>query len=261
MWYGVDPLAEMYPNMSPCVYTANNPIRFIEPDGRDWVEEDLSAWQKIKNFFGDGIQKNIVWKDEISSQKDVKWWSDDKWLGKNVIVATHNRDEDYNEPLNTAKFDVYLETNLKGPSATFYGNIVAADINEGGVLSPGLYDAISGHRSKPKYKSEEAILIGCGGELPSEKPNPRHNNKKVVDEIFLHSGNPYQESFFDSQGKAYSTGCQTTGCGGANATNGGAKNHDIFKKEVGINFIGKYFLELKNKCISIIKICYNLISQ
>lgn len=243
IWYGVDPLAEKHPDYNPFVYTANNPIKFIDPDGRDWVEEDYSLWEKVKQFFGAKAgPKQIKWHEGVNSQKDLGKDSKDKWLGKNVVVATHNRDKDFNEPLNTAQFDVYLESCHDGPSATFYGNTVAADIDKGGVLSPGLYSAISGHRSKAKYQNETALLIGGGGILPSEKPNPRHGNRNEMDGIFLHSGNPYQASLFDSNGNAYSTGCQTTGCGPSTATNRGASNHEIFKAAVGSNFNGKYYL-------------------
>lgn len=34
IWYGVDPLAEKYPSLSPYIYVANNPINVIDPDGR-----------------------------------------------------------------------------------------------------------------------------------------------------------------------------------------------------------------------------------
>ena len=40
-WLNTDPLAEKYPNISPYVYCINNPLRFVDPDGRapsDWIE-------------------------------------------------------------------------------------------------------------------------------------------------------------------------------------------------------------------------------
>jgi RHS repeat-associated protein len=36
MWTSVDPLAEKYYNVSPYAYCNNNPVMFIDPDGRDY---------------------------------------------------------------------------------------------------------------------------------------------------------------------------------------------------------------------------------
>lgn len=33
-WYGMDQLSEMYHSLSPYNYVANNPVNFVDPDGR-----------------------------------------------------------------------------------------------------------------------------------------------------------------------------------------------------------------------------------
>jgi RHS repeat-associated protein len=45
IWANVDPLAEKYPNVNPYVYCLNNPILFIDPDGKDIIFSE----QKLKN--------------------------------------------------------------------------------------------------------------------------------------------------------------------------------------------------------------------
>ena len=43
LWYGVDPLAEKYPNITPYCYTDNNPVRYIDPNGmikREYYDHD-----------------------------------------------------------------------------------------------------------------------------------------------------------------------------------------------------------------------------
>jgi RHS repeat-associated protein len=37
VWLSVDPLASKYPSMSPFVFTGNNPLSYIDPDGNDIV--------------------------------------------------------------------------------------------------------------------------------------------------------------------------------------------------------------------------------
>jgi len=51
VWSSVDALAERHPEISPFVYCANNPIKFIDPDGRDWVEANNGdiTWRKNVN--------------------------------------------------------------------------------------------------------------------------------------------------------------------------------------------------------------------
>ncbi len=46
-WLSPDPLCEEFPSWSPYTYTANNPIRFIDPDGRYFIVKDKKQQQKI----------------------------------------------------------------------------------------------------------------------------------------------------------------------------------------------------------------------
>ena len=36
MWLSVDPMADKYPSISPYAYCAWNPLKLVDPDGRDW---------------------------------------------------------------------------------------------------------------------------------------------------------------------------------------------------------------------------------
>ncbi len=48
-WTSVDPLARQYPAHSPYVYVANNPLRYIDPDGREWLTpEDERKAQRLQ---------------------------------------------------------------------------------------------------------------------------------------------------------------------------------------------------------------------
>ena len=49
-WHSVDPLCEKYYNVSPYVYCAGNPIRYVDPDGRKIVLAENSSEDFIKQF-------------------------------------------------------------------------------------------------------------------------------------------------------------------------------------------------------------------
>ena len=42
IWLSVDPMADKYPGVSPYVYCANNPVRLVDPDGREIDEWDFN---------------------------------------------------------------------------------------------------------------------------------------------------------------------------------------------------------------------------
>jgi len=48
-WFTVDPLAEKYYSISPYAYCKGNPVRFIDPNGKEVVAMDENAKRNIKN--------------------------------------------------------------------------------------------------------------------------------------------------------------------------------------------------------------------
>ena len=50
MWLSVDPLADKYPNISPYVYCAWNPVKLVDPDGREVYINGNQADQSVERL-------------------------------------------------------------------------------------------------------------------------------------------------------------------------------------------------------------------
>ncbi|THF52785.1 hypothetical protein E6C50_00810 [Flavobacterium supellecticarium] len=187
-------------------------------DGQHWVEA------------ADGT---IYWDENATSQGTTK--PGETYLGPNVLVGTHNRDSNLNEPINSAKFQLYLEKNKNGSSAEIMGNTVPADVKKYGTLAEGLYPArVQGRRSYIERGDEDlAIIINEGRSVPTAPGSP----KTSMTGIFFHSGNDHRKSLHDSKGNAYSAGCQTSGCGPDSRP-----LHNEFMNTAGSKFNGSYYL-------------------
>jgi RHS repeat-associated protein len=70
IWYGVDPLAEEYPNLSGYVYCVGNPVKLIDTDGRDYdVIYDGASITIRAMYFTDEASAESV-------NNAVKLWND-----------------------------------------------------------------------------------------------------------------------------------------------------------------------------------------
>ena len=60
-WHVQDPLGEKYPNTSPYNYCVNNPIRYVDLDGMDWVENKKTG--------------DVEWRKDATKDNVPKGWS------------------------------------------------------------------------------------------------------------------------------------------------------------------------------------------
>ena len=64
-WGVMDPLAEKHPEISPYVYCASNPLKYIDPDGKDWL---LSQGNKVYWYGGKiGDKNNLMYTFKATS--------------------------------------------------------------------------------------------------------------------------------------------------------------------------------------------------
>jgi uncharacterized protein (TIGR02594 family) len=78
VWYGTDPMQEKYPGVSSYAYCLNNPVKFIDPTGMDWVENNETSditWNKNVTsadntpegftYRGTSYQREKIWTNQI----------------------------------------------------------------------------------------------------------------------------------------------------------------------------------------------------
>jgi hypothetical protein len=58
-WMNLDPLAEKYYNKSPFVYTLNNPIYYLDPNGKKVIASDVQSRKNIINMLPKELRKYV----------------------------------------------------------------------------------------------------------------------------------------------------------------------------------------------------------
>ncbi len=96
IWASVDPLAEKYPNESPYVFVHNNPLIYVDPDGRDGIIVIKDGQININAniyAYGAGATKAVV----AQMQKDIN----SRW-GGNFSAQTSDGKQKFNVNVNVS---------------------------------------------------------------------------------------------------------------------------------------------------------------
>jgi len=143
-WFAVDPLNEKYLNTSPFVYAVNNPLRYIDPDGRKIEDSN----QIVKNY-----------KTQISENVDnIKKFIDQGLVSPELggkLLSFYNTILDEIIALETSSqiYNVYLNSSMQG-GATFYNlskNEVSISIGDNSI-------GVVGHELKHASQFESGAV-------------------------------------------------------------------------------------------------------
>ena len=158
MWLSVDPLFEKYAGMTPYNYCAGNPVKLVDPDGRDIINDDaidyhvaVQGHSKRTNEFykkygdnADNLKRSdfkdsekYTYRDYRKDKRDLKRSSKDVEVKESYYTNTQNEIIDFmltcpdlyslmdnltydDENLETHKLDIHISSNPAKSSKNVY---------------------------------------------------------------------------------------------------------------------------------------------
>ena len=100
LWLGVDPLASKYPGVSPYVYCVSNPVKYIDPDGRELV-------YSFKDSKGNRVIVECA-KNYYDNDKSVSVWAHGSEDYTGFVIYDGSKRE---EIIESNKFEEFLTKN------------------------------------------------------------------------------------------------------------------------------------------------------
>ena len=176
-WTVTDPLMESHFEISPYVYCANNPIKFVDPNGLDWVsrnvngfteayyDRDVKSQDDINNKYGDksGVTHmsdgtTLTNYDKAGKIKSQYTFTNDSKENKYGTVTDINGDKlDNTQITNGNNYTIFGTSDNSVNAETLHKNYMGTSYT--GPHNPKDYDGFDSYQYQPRNKSEYASMF------------------------------------------------------------------------------------------------------
>ncbi|CAM1371691.1 hypothetical protein TPENAI_61189 [Tenacibaculum litopenaei] len=221
-WFNIDPLAEKYSGVSPYVYSSNNPVLFVDPDGEDVhisIGNKPVGTTSIRLIGASGEAPREVQIDiyEMTVTDDVTGTTSTYYVTRDAPLL--NQSNPVNEANGVLEFfglddDTFNVTNTAFEPANGDGEYKAVALQD------------------PSGTDLEALALrneDGSSELdvePNESPERKKGKKDKATGVMIHVGGSYQKN----DGKTYVVG--SFGCFGLCDKDSGNKGAKNFIKDI-----------------------------
>ena len=214
MWLSVDPMADKYPSISPYAYCAWNPVKLVDPDGRELVIMDGSTRYYYKNghVYINAKCTGLTFDSRLGKEASIIKNNLDKMsksgAGKKVINRLINSSECYTISVDAKTGDGYYST------ANNKVYLVSGKKNNMEALSHELFHAYqddNGRSQRSIYNEVEAyvfckMMSGLSTGIYSDNNNEYTLYGEEIVQKFDEKKFEYLVNHFKIDSKANSTG-------------------------------------------------------